>query len=192
MHLASRGKQIGCCYVKNGRREICSSDRWKIFKEHFDQLLRHFSFIIRFITVWIFSIVFYASLGFWKRCQRNGNQQNEHIDRNCAKTDKAKGSSKHCTLCSQNNGLKSMQIFQRFSKIFRVKVRQSRNYFFKPTFLPKNERTNSTLLQSGIYRWRIILADTDFFQQSVSANDFRDRNNRPSAKHFFYQTFDEL
>ena len=26
------------------------------------------------------------------------------------------------------------------------KVRQSRNYFFKPTFLPKNEQTNSTLL----------------------------------------------
>ena len=35
--------------------------------------------------------------------------------------------------------------------------------------------------------WSIILADTDFFQQSVSvsAADFRGRNNRPSAKHFF-------
>ena len=35
----------------------------------------------------------------------------------------------------------------------------------------------------GIYRWRIILTDTDFFQQSVSvsAADFRGRNNRPSA-----------
>ena len=47
-----------------------------------------------------------------------------------------------------------------------------------------------------IYRWSIILADTNFFQQSVSvsvsAADFRDRNIRPSAKHFFYQTFDEL
>ena len=30
--------------------------------------------------------------------------------------------------------------------IFSLKVRQSRNDFFKPTFLPKNERTNSTLL----------------------------------------------
>jgi hypothetical protein len=41
--------------------------------------------------------------------------------------------------------------------------------------------------QPGIYRWSIILADTDFFQQSVSvsAADFRGRNNRPSAKHFF-------
>ena len=39
----------------------------------------------------------------------------------------------------------------------------------------------------GIYRWRNILADTDFFQQSVSvsATDIRGRNNRPSAKHFF-------
>ena len=41
--------------------------------------------------------------------------------------------------------------------------------------------------QPGIYRWSIILADTDFFQQSVSvsAADFRGRNNWPSAKHFF-------
>ena len=40
---------------------------------------------------------------------------------------------------------------------------------------------------TGIYRWSIILADTDFFQQSVSvsATDIRGRNNRPSAKHFF-------
>jgi hypothetical protein len=38
----------------------------------------------------------------------------------------------------------------------------------------------------GIYRWSIILADTDFFQQSksVSAADFRGRLNRPST---FYQ-----
>ena len=37
---------------------------------------------------------------------------------------------------------------------------------------------------TGIYRWRIILADTNFFQQSVSvsAADFRGRNNRPAAK----------
>jgi hypothetical protein len=43
---------------------------------------------------------------------------------------------------------------------------------------------------AGIYRWRIILADTDFFQQSVSvsAADFRGRNNRPSAKHSFIKT----
>ena len=41
--------------------------------------------------------------------------------------------------------------------------------------------------KAEIYRWSIILADTDFFQQSVSvsAADFRGRNNRPSAKHFF-------
>ena len=47
---------------------------------------------------------------------------------------------------------------------------------------------NSILFSSplaGIYRWSIILADTDFFQQSVSAANFRGRNNRPSAKHFF-------
>ena len=39
----------------------------------------------------------------------------------------------------------------------------------------------------GIYRWSIISADTDFFQQSVSvlAADFRGRNIRPSAKRFF-------
>ena len=42
-----------------------------------------------------------------------------------------------------------------------------------------------------LYRWSIILADTDFFQQSVSvsAADFRGRNNRPSAKHFFFIKF---
>ena len=40
---------------------------------------------------------------------------------------------------------------------------------------------------AGIYRWSIILADTNFFQQSVSvsAANFRGRDNRPSAKHFF-------
>ena len=45
--------------------------------------------------------------------------------------------------------------------------------------------------KAEIYRWRIILADTDFFQQLVlvSAADFRDRNNRPSAKHFFLSNF---
>ena len=39
-------------------------------------------------------------------------------------------------------------------------------------------------LVAGIYRWSIILADTDFFQQSVLAADFRGRLNRPST---FYQ-----
>ena len=29
---------------------------------------------------------------------------------------------------------------------FRLKVRQNQNDFFKPTFLPKNERTNSTMI----------------------------------------------
>ena len=49
------------------------------------------------------------------------------------------------------------------------------------------DRYNKMLTLPGIYRWRIILADTDYFQQSVSvlAADFRGRNNRPSAKHFF-------
>ena len=48
-------------------------------------------------------------------------------------------------------------------------------------------RTLSFVFRSEIYRWSIILADTNFFQQSVSvsAADFRGRNNRPSAKHFF-------
>ena len=38
-------------------------------------------------------------------------------------------------------------------KIFtlRLKVRQIRNDFFKPTFLPKNERTNSTLLLVDLF-----------------------------------------
>ena len=36
---------------------------------------------------------------------------------------------------------------------------------------------------TGIYRWSIILADTNFFQQSesVSAANFRGRLNRPST-----------
>ena len=44
---------------------------------------------------------------------------------------------------------------------------------------------------TGIYRWRIILADTNFFQQSVSvsAANFRGRNNRPSAKHTFIKFY---
>ena len=37
-----------------------------------------------------------------------------------------------------------------------VKVRQSRNNLFKPTFPPKNERTNSTLLQ-----WNLDLRKPD-------------------------------
>ena len=32
-----------------------------------------------------------------------------------------------------------------------LKVRQIRNYFFKPTFLPKNERTNSSLLLIDLF-----------------------------------------
>ena len=40
----------------------------------------------------------------------------------------------------------------------------------------------------GIYRWRIILADTDFFQpsRSVSVANFKGRLNRPNT---FYQIF---
>ena len=47
------------------------------------------------------------------------------------------------------------------------------------------------ILTAGIYRWRIILEDTNFFQQSVSVlpADFRDRNNRPSAKHIFIKFY---
>ena len=45
------------------------------------------------------------------------------------------------------------------------------------------------LFEAGIYRWRIILADTDFFQQSVSTADFRGRNNRPLAKHIFIKFY---
>ena len=48
------------------------------------------------------------------------------------------------------------------------------------------------LIRPGIYRWStIILADTDFFQQSdsVSAADFSGRLNRPST---FYQIFISL
>jgi hypothetical protein len=37
---------------------------------------------------------------------------------------------------------------------------------------------------AGIYRWRIILADTNFFHQSVSAADYRGRLNWLST---FYQ-----
>ena len=32
-----------------------------------------------------------------------------------------------------------------------LKVRQIRNDFFKPTFLPKNEQTNSTLLLVDLF-----------------------------------------
>ena len=44
---------------------------------------------------------------------------------------------------------------------------------------------------TGIYRWRIILADTNFFQQlvSVSAANIRGRNNQPSAKHIFIKFY---
>ena len=47
----------------------------------------------------------------------------------------------------------------------------------------QNRKKEVAFKTPGIYRWRIILADTDFFQQSVSvlAADFRGRNNRPSA-----------
>ena len=36
-------------------------------------------------------------------------------------------------------------------KQYYLKVRQIRNDFFKPTFLPKNERTNSTLLLVDLF-----------------------------------------
>ena len=41
-----------------------------------------------------------------------------------------------------------LMLTQNFGMVFKtkLKVRQSRNDFFKPTFPPKNEKTNSTLL----------------------------------------------
>ena len=35
--------------------------------------------------------------------------------------------------------------------VYDIKVRQIRNDFFKPTFLPKNELTNSTLLLVDLF-----------------------------------------
>ena len=66
----------------------------------------------------------------------------------------------------------------------RVRFRRFWNYLKKKGSII-NTSTGKSFSEAGIYRWSIILADTDFFQQSVSAADFRGRNNRPSAKHFF-------
>jgi hypothetical protein len=38
-----------------------------------------------------------------------------------------------------------------FACMYILKVRKIRNYFFKPTFLPKNERTNSILLLVDLF-----------------------------------------
>ena len=56
-----------------------------------------------------------------------------------------------------------------------------------PVEYPDRHSDGQSERHAGIYRWRIILADTDFFQQSVlvSAADFRGKNNWPTAKHFF-------
>ena len=53
-----------------------------------------------------------------------------------------------------------------------LKVRQSRNDFFKPTFPPKNEQTNSTLLHTmkpqvdllSFIFWRILKAPKRYFE----------------------------
>ena len=43
------------------------------------------------------------------------------------------------------------QWWHRRKETRKLKVRQIRNDFFKPTFLPKNERTNSTLLLVDLF-----------------------------------------
>ena len=59
---------------------------------------------------------------------------------------------RHETLSSIKRFLKFIEYFHYWYWMDRkktdliLKVRQSRNDFFKPTILPKNERTNSTLL----------------------------------------------
>ena len=65
---------------------------------------------------------------------------------------------------------------------------ESIKHNFKSICIPQhkwNQNSKVEHMWSGIYRWSIILADTNFFQQSLSVAEFRGRNNRPSAKHFF-------
>ena len=64
-------------------------------------------------------------------------------------------------------------------------------YYFSLSFLTFYPITLRYLLSARIYRWSINLADTDFFQLSVSlsAADFRGWNYRPSAKHFFIKFY---
>ena len=48
-----------------------------------------------------------------------------------------------------------------------LKVRQIRNDFFKPTFLPKNERTNSTLLLVDLFSlvfWKKVKTPKRYFE----------------------------
>ena len=42
---------------------------------------------------------------------------------------------------------RSLRTREKYTNWDKLKVRQSQNYFFKPTFLPKNKWTNSTLLK---------------------------------------------
>ena len=48
----------------------------------------------------------------------------------------------------------------------------------------QNSNNQPTLLVPGIYQWRIVLADSEGFQQSVSASaaEVRGRLNRPNTK----------
>ena len=48
-----------------------------------------------------------------------------------------------------------------------LKVRQIRNDFFKPTFLPKNEKTNSTLLLVDLFSfvfWKKVKTPKGHFE----------------------------
>ena len=56
-----------------------------------------------------------------------------------------------------------------------LKVRQIRNDFFKPTFLPKNERTNSTLLLVDLFSF--------VFWKKVKTPKIHVEINRPFGKY---------
>ena len=48
-----------------------------------------------------------------------------------------------------------------------LKFRQIRNYFFKPTILPKNEQTNSTLLLVDLFSfvfWKKVKTPKRYFE----------------------------
>ena len=54
-----------------------------------------------------------------------------------------------------------------------LKVRQSRNDFFKPTFLPKNERTNSTLLLVDLFSfifWKKVKTPKRHFEINITVS----------------------
>ena len=56
-----------------------------------------------------------------------------------------------------------------------IKVRQIRNYFFKPTFLPKNERTNCALLLVDLFSfvfWKKVKRPEIHFKINWPLEDF--------------------